>query len=272
MDELHEVSFVNDVGFAKTWDRRLPQPDSDQSIAHLASRTLDEIELFVEEFYNNKPNILGTLSTTSDVSSFDSPHLDASLDFLLQKATSPTVLIKHCIAFFLLQKIDPSSNFGKSLLPREYIIPNSTASPSHESRQAISQIRVLMANTRSNPNHDQQYVLQRDQVAGEAVRQIEQAFQPWARGDSSKRSSALKGVIIHLSELGTKLFSQPSTFEWQWGRSNSHSTRATDLSSNGIVVLPGIDKTTDQRAELLTAPICLVKPRTASWTEQQTSR
>lgn len=131
MDELHEVSFVNDVGFAKTWDKRLPQPDSDQSIAHLASRTLDEIELFVEEFYNNKPTIFGTLSTTSGLSSFDSPYLDASLEFLLQKAASPTVLIKHCIAFFLLQKIDPSSNVGKSLLPREYIIPNSTATSSH---------------------------------------------------------------------------------------------------------------------------------------------
>lgn len=124
-----------------------------------------------------------------------------------------------------------------------------------------------MANTRSNPNHDQQYVLQRNQIVGEAVRQIEQAFQPWVRGDSSKRSSALNGVIIHLSELGVKLFSQPSTFEWQWGRSNSRSTLAIDPGSNEIVVLPGLDKTTDQRTELLTTPICLVKPRTASWAE-----
>lgn len=121
----HGKAIALEAGPAKLWDKRLPQPDSDKSIAQLASRTLDEVELFVEEFYVNKSTtMLGPVST-SELANFDSPYVQQPLADLMSRTRNPIVLIKHSIALCMLRKIDPSCNDEQSLLPREYIVPRS---------------------------------------------------------------------------------------------------------------------------------------------------
>lgn len=120
--------------------------------------------------------------------------------------------------------------------------------------QVLSQLRVLMAQSRSNLDQDEHYLMQRDRAAQAIVQQVERAFQPWARGTQQHRAKNLKGILTHLSELGNKLFSQPAIFEWRWAGNRT-------LNQGQIVMLPGLDKTTDSRAVSLATPICLVKPR-----------
>lgn len=120
--EVHGESMLVEIGTTKVW-RGLPQSDSDGSIGHLASRTLDEIEIFVEEFYTNQSTLPLGIEFAKELSPFDSPYLPKPLVDLLRDNYSRTVLTKHCIAYFLLQKIDPSPNDPQSLLPKEYILP-----------------------------------------------------------------------------------------------------------------------------------------------------
>lgn len=120
--------------------------------------------------------------------------------------------------------------------------------------QALSQQRVLIAQSRSNIDQDEHYLAQRDQVAQAIVQQVELAFQPWAHGSPHDRAKNLTGVLTHLSELGNKLFAQPAIFEWRWGNNLT-------LRRGQIVMLPGLDKTTDSEAVPLATPICLVRPR-----------
>lgn len=129
--ELHGESLLTDAGASKAWEKQLPQPDSDKTIGHLASRTLDEIEMFVEEFYSDKPTSPSGFEVAQELSLFDSPHLPRPLADLLRTVSTPTALVKHCIGFFLLQKIDPSSNDTQSLLPREYITPSTPQDRQH---------------------------------------------------------------------------------------------------------------------------------------------
>ena len=123
-----------------------------------------------------------------------------------------------------------------------------------------------MAHTAPDPDQDAQYLARREQTISNSVRLIEQAFRPWARGDAGKRASALNGIMIHVSELGIKLFSQPASFRWQWEQSSSRAApNAASRNTDSIAMLPGLDKVTDQKAELLASPICLVKPRRGNW-------
>lgn len=111
-----------------------------------------------------------------------------------------------------------------------------------------------MAHSQSDIDEDENYLMQRDRAAQTIVQQIERAFLPWARGTTQDRAKNLKGILTHLSEVGNKLFSQPANFEWRWNE------RRTP-SQGQLVMLPGLDKTTDTQAVPLATPICIVEPR-----------
>lgn len=123
VSELHGQPLLTSLGVAKGWGA--PQSESDKTISLLANRTLDSIELFVEEFYTDKAASLPENRLSTELSYFETPYLPTGLRELLPIVKSPTILIKHAIAHFLLQKIDPSSNGPQSLLPREFVTPRS---------------------------------------------------------------------------------------------------------------------------------------------------
>lgn len=62
---------------------------------------------------------------------------------------------------------------------------------------------------------------------------------------------SLVGVMKQASELGVLLFSQPSSFEWQWEHDE-----AGKVDSSQMVMLPGLFQThsTQHRGEWLVEP------------------
>lgn len=117
-------SFRNTTGPVAAWQRHLPQPESDQTISRLVNRTLDDIELFVENYYADRPTIQTTGSAATDMSPLNSPYLGRPLPDIVYTSNVPMVLFKHCITYYLLQKIDPAQNDSSSLLPREFVVPS----------------------------------------------------------------------------------------------------------------------------------------------------
>lgn len=107
-----------------SWQRHLPQPESDQTISRLVNRTLDDIELYVENYYADRPTTQMTGSAATDMSPLSSPYLGRPLSDIIHTSAAPTVLFKHCMAYYLLQKIDPAQNDSSSLLPREFVVPS----------------------------------------------------------------------------------------------------------------------------------------------------
>lgn len=119
-----EQSFRLVAGTKANWQKDFPQSESDQTVISLANRTLDDIELFVENYYTDRLATQTSDPVASNLSLFDTPYLGQPLIDLLESSTSPTVLLKHCIAFYLLPKIDPTRNTPSSLLPREFAVPS----------------------------------------------------------------------------------------------------------------------------------------------------
>lgn len=103
--------------------RQLPQPESDQTISRLANRTLDDIELFVEHYYVDR-SVKATEINATNMLPFSSPYLGSPLADIVRKSSHPTGIFKHCIAYYLLQKIDPAHNNSMSLLPKHFIMPS----------------------------------------------------------------------------------------------------------------------------------------------------
>ena len=121
--DMEGEALVMTTGPSKNWEKQLPQPESDQTITQLVNRTLDNIELFVENFYTDHQDTLNS-TAASNLGYFNSYHLEGSLLECILASTSPTVLIKHALSNYLLQKIQSTRTGSNSLLPIECTVPS----------------------------------------------------------------------------------------------------------------------------------------------------
>lgn len=104
-----------------TIENYLPQSADDKTVQNKVKTMLDQVELYVENFYRNDPG-LSSLRPHSDVAVFDSPNLPNSLATLLLQSRHATFLIKHALAQFITSSISSRSRPGSSLLPDEFML------------------------------------------------------------------------------------------------------------------------------------------------------
>jgi hypothetical protein len=266
---------------SKTWEKRLPQSESDPTIRNLANRTLDQIELHVENYYQDAMAMPVNGIAKSNLQIFENEYLQRPMLQLIQQTDRPTVVIKHCVASLIISKITASSKYANSdssFLPAEFmaVLPSSNAGEITgkleilaqptlligllANNEAISKWRVLTSHLRPAPEHDLRYQQQRNQAIVEAAQQICQAFGPWARSNDNARHHNLINIMTRASEFGITLFAQPAAFEWQWSETATSEPHSKNASSQ-IAALPGLYKTTDQDCKPLAAPLHLLEPR-----------
>ena len=110
------------------YDRYLPPSADDKAIEQRAKNTLDQIELHVENYYQNTSNT-NTIPNDRELASFNSPYLPRSLASVLSHSRNGTTLIKHVLAYLIISSISPNAKPGSSLLPAEFVgLPSSAAS------------------------------------------------------------------------------------------------------------------------------------------------
>ena len=115
-------------GGAADYERYLPPSADDKAVEQRTKNTLDQIELHVENYYQNTSNTSARPNET-ELASFNSPYLPESLASMLLHSRDKTTLIKHVLAYLVISRISPSAKPGSSLLPAEFIgLPSSAAS------------------------------------------------------------------------------------------------------------------------------------------------
>ncbi|EXJ73470.1 uncharacterized protein A1O5_03231 [Cladophialophora psammophila CBS 110553] len=257
------VGSNEDVVVAETraWERHLPQSESDQAVRSMASRTLDQIEMHVENFYQDATNVSISRAAESEMRNLDSSHLPDSVSNLIRTSRRPTCLIKHCIANLILSRIDFEKGSGDSFLPGSMIAlePSSTAPEKQGFAQAFAHWRVISAYIRREPERDEAYRVERDRRITAAATKLCIAFEPWARSAENARFQSIVGIMQRASDLGIMLFSQPASFQWQWEAGNRGG--ATKNRPGQVAVLPGLYKMTDEEVHQLASPIHLIEPR-----------
>lgn len=117
---------------SNTLEDYLPQSADDKTVENNVKTMLDQVELYVENFYRNDPG-LSSVRLHTDMAVFNSPHLPNSLATLLLQSTHATFLIKHALAQCITSSISPRSRPGSSLLPDEFILVPTAAESTRNS-------------------------------------------------------------------------------------------------------------------------------------------
>lgn len=108
---MMEISSVGSFEF-------LPQQADDMEVQRRLSTILDQIDQHVENFYSN---IIVPLNSTleADLSRFETSQLSQPLAACVANTSSPTVLIKHCLAFHIFNLTVAPGKGTQPLLPPE---------------------------------------------------------------------------------------------------------------------------------------------------------
>lgn len=108
-------------GYEKAWEKQLPSNKSDIATSHMVRSTLDQIEVFVDTFYQDTHGLDLSIEAQSELEDLDSSHLPASILTLISQAKRPSLLIKHCLINFILSRIIPGgTRVATSFLPKEF--------------------------------------------------------------------------------------------------------------------------------------------------------
>ena len=108
-----------------SFETYLPQSADDRTVQNTAKTIFDQIELHVENFYQNTSR-MSTQPTEADVKTFNSPYLSGSLGALLAQSRNAVPLIKHSLAHFVTDSISLIANPEATLLPDEFVLLPST--------------------------------------------------------------------------------------------------------------------------------------------------
>lgn len=236
-------------GGAADYERYLPPSADDKAVEQRTKNTLDQIELHVENYYQNTSNTSARPNET-ELASFNSPYLPESLASMLLHSRDKTTLIKHVLAYLVISRISPSAKPGSSLLPAEFIgLPSSAAStefgpaakPGFD--QCISRWRVLSAYLRPDPSENTVYIAHRNRQVTELTQLFSRSLTAWKnpKYNDDERMRHLSAIIIEAVDLGICLFSLPTGFEFRWSRNEE----------NKIEIAPALVKVTDERGHKL---------------------
>jgi hypothetical protein len=97
---------------------------------------------------------------------------------------------------------------------------------------------------------------QTQRVVEEAVQSFTRAFAPWSKADVSEAEKIknLTNIMGHAMAFALWLFSQPSSFRYDW----KPSVDVRDRSQHSIVIAPAVLKVTDSRGQALVRPLTVV--------------
>ena len=103
------------------FENYIPQPADDATVKHNVNTIMDQIELHVENFYQNSSATPSTRNN-AELAMFDSPYLAASLASLLPRSKNKIHLVKHALAQHIISSISLTSSYAQSLLPQEFVL------------------------------------------------------------------------------------------------------------------------------------------------------
>ena len=106
------------AGFG-SFENHLPQPADDATVTTRVKTILDQIEIHVENFYQQLSG-QDVPKKGNSIAIFDSSDLPDSLASLLERTTDVTPIIKHALAHFVASSISIHGRADSSFLPREF--------------------------------------------------------------------------------------------------------------------------------------------------------
>ncbi|KIW32227.1 uncharacterized protein PV07_03787 [Cladophialophora immunda] len=225
-------------------DAFLPQQADDATVKQRVLLLFDQIELHVDNYYSDQPLQL-TPEQQSELSRFGTPELPMPLGILLNTSQRKVTIIKHCLAFHVVQLVSPSHG-SDCLLPYEVsnvLVLSTPKSGDRNFHLALSRWRMLTAYLRPDLFDGKES----DSTAQDAhLYNLAKTFSDRFAAFSQPQNAEQK--VKHLAEVlrtavkvALWLYSQPATFKFDWGPASDASRRSTPT----VATVPSLLKTHD---------------------------
>ncbi|KAK1066437.1 hypothetical protein LTR74_007159 [Friedmanniomyces endolithicus] len=260
---------VEGAAVATTWRKHLPQEKDDHAIIREFKSMFVQIQLHVEGFYGPE---VGKVSkrTVEPIERLAPGHLPG----LLLHTKDAVPILEAILTRWIVQRISLRSGAKDSLLPIEFAgIPeqnkwhmesdgqeNGLAAESRNGfSQAFAEWRVLTGFLLPNPAPIHDGPVGVEAKIARAASALTQAFAPWELPGKSNgdRTGSLHVILQLASKAGILLFTQPSTFMFEW------SSRA-GAQGNSLVVTPALLRRLDASGKPLRSAQVLIEPRVSS--------
>ncbi|KAK0271825.1 hypothetical protein LTR35_013301 [Friedmanniomyces endolithicus] len=254
---------------APAWRKHLPQEKDDHAIIREFKSMFVQIQLHVEGFYGPE---VGKVSkrTVEPIERLAPGHLPG----LLLHTKDAVPILEAILARWIVQRISLRSDAKESLLPIEFAsIPeqnkwhmeadgreNGLAAESRNGfSQAFAEWRVLTGFLLPNPAPIHDGTVGVEANIARAASALTKAFAPWELPGKSNgdRTGSLRVILQLASKAGILLFTQPSTFMFEW------SSRA-GAQGNSLIVTPALLRRLDASGKPLRSAQVLIEPRVSS--------
>ncbi|KAK3669913.1 hypothetical protein LTR78_010224 [Recurvomyces mirabilis] len=258
----HAVVGTSDLS---TWHKHLPNERGVDSIIHAFKAIFNHVGVHIHGYYRNTPEVAS------------GPDLAALAELLTTSTAGATVLqvqesgqmLEGVLNRWTVGRISLRSEVDQSLLPKEFTgIPKHTHwdMETHEERlmlgvesrkgfpQALSQWRVLTGFLYGNPADQQNFRSVRDANIQQAVKLFAKAYSPWKLlgKNHADRDSSLRSILVEASAAGSQLFTQLTTFAFEW---QSH--------GKDTVISPALVMRMDENGEPIRRSNTLIEARCA---------
>ncbi|TKA36448.1 hypothetical protein B0A54_12462 [Friedmanniomyces endolithicus] len=260
---------VEGAAVATTWRKHLPQEKDDHAIIREFQSMFVQIQLHVEGFYG--PEVGKVSKRTVEPIERLAP---GQLPGLLLHTKDALPILEAILARWIVQRISLRSDAKYSLLPIEFAgIPeqnkwhmetdgreNGLAAESRNGfSQAFAEWRVLTGFLLPNPAPIHDGTVGVEANIARAASALTQAFAPWELPGKSNgdRTGSLRVILQLASKAGILLFTQPSTFMFEW------SSRA-GAQGNSLIVTPALLRRLDASGKPLRSAQVLIEPRVSS--------
>ncbi|KAI6906930.1 hypothetical protein KC318_g2542 [Hortaea werneckii] len=228
-----------------SWEQFLPQSLDDHTIQNSVKVLFDQIRLHVENFYFHPQEPIKISPEGHErLSELQTPHLPGPLVDYLKSPRSVLPVIKHCLAYQVVQGMTAGQQ--PRLLPLGFTYACGDRGFSDSiGRKAIDRTQALR------------------QSAAFLARNIEMdvdaftdAFAKWRNEsqDVTGAKSHLEGLLKNALSVATTLFSQPSMYQFSW--------IYTPQYNRSVLVVPTFRKVTDEQGKALEQPQELMRPVT----------
>ncbi|KAK4936319.1 hypothetical protein LTR66_015355 [Elasticomyces elasticus] len=234
----------------------LPQQADDHEVSQKLSTVLDQIGLHVENFYADAPVPLNA-ALESELSRFETSQLPQPLAACFERAQHPTVLIKHCLAFHIVNLTLAPGKDVNPILPPELsgvvggaYLRTLQQNATKEQISAFSTWKRLTAylvpslgtvgTNRAQPSSTLD-------ISSRLASHFSTTFAPWRNEQytDDHRTRHLTELIEHASQTAVFLFGQPDAYRFSWASpSRRGGESATGRSDERVVIVPTVSKAT----------------------------
>ncbi|KAK0942415.1 hypothetical protein LTR29_006001 [Friedmanniomyces endolithicus] len=251
------------------WRKHLPQEKDDHAIIRDFQSMFVQIQLHVEGFYGSEAGKVSkrTVGLIEQLA-------PGQLPGLLLHTKDAVPILEAILARWIVQRISLRSDAKESLLPIEFTsIPeqnkwhmetdgreNGLAAESRNGfSQAFAEWRVLTGFLLPNPAPIHDGTVGVEANIARAALALTQAFAPWELPGKSNgdRTGSLRVILQLASKAGILLFTQPSTFMFEW------SSRA-GAQGNSLIITPALLRRLDASGKPLRSAQVLIEPRVSS--------